>query len=99
MSRRLKLEKSRKKIRTQLRAGASELLQAGMLKGAHIEMLSNRELTVEGCCGVYEYTDCYIRLNLGRGAVIISGEQLDISSFEERSIVIRGNISSLEFSV
>ena len=99
MSRRLKIDKSKKRLRTQLRAGADELLQAGMLKGAHIEMFSNKELTVEGCCGVYEYTDCYIRLNLGHGALIISGEKLDISSFEERSIVIRGSISSLEFCV
>lgn len=97
MSRKLKIEKSEKRVKTRLLAGADELLRTGLLKGAHIELFSNREISVEGCCGVYEYTDCYLRLNLGNGSLIISGSGFDISSFEEKCIVIRGCISSLEF--
>lgn len=97
MSHKLKIEKTKKRVKTRLFTDADELLQAGMLRGAHIELFSNREMTVEGCCGVYEYTDGYIRLNLGRGALILSGSGFDIVSFEERTIVIRGSISSLEF--
>lgn len=99
VSRKLKIEKSKKKVKVRLFTGAREIFNTNILKGAHIELFSNRELSVEGCCGVYEYTDCYIRLNLGNGSLILSGENFDIDSFDEHIIIIRGNISSMEFCV
>lgn len=69
------------------------------IKGAHIEMFSNKEITIDGCCGVYEYGDDYLRLNIGKGSVILNGRNLDIVFFENRLITVKGNISSLEFCV
>lgn len=69
------------------------------IKGAHIEMFSNKEIIIDGCCGVNEYGDDYLRLNIGKGSVILCGCDLDIVFFENRLITVRGNISSLEFCV
>lgn len=98
MSSKLKIEKNGKRVKARLFSGAEELMRKNLLKGTHIEMLSNYELSVDGCFGVYEYTDCYIRLNIENGSLIINGSKLDIASFEERTIIIHGNISSVEFA-
>lgn len=66
---------------------------------SHIELFSNREIVIEGCRGVAEYRDDYIKLRLQKGSVTICGNEFCIVSFENGSVVIRGNISSLEFCV
>lgn len=99
MSQKLNIERSRKKMKTHLFSSADELLQTKVLKGAHIELFSNKEMVLEGCCGVFEYTDNYIRLNLGKGALIINGKNFDISTFQDKIIVIKGEIDTIEFCV
>lgn len=74
-------------------------MDAGLIKGPHIELFSNREITVDGCCGVFEYAENYIKLNLGRGALILCGTDFDIVLFENRTITVKGSISSVEFCV
>ena len=69
------------------------------IKGVHIEMFSNKEITIDGCCGVYEYGDDYLRLNIGKGSVVLCGCDFDIVFFEDRLITVKGNISNLEFCV
>ncbi|MGN0493825.1 MAG: YabP/YqfC family sporulation protein [Acutalibacteraceae bacterium] len=68
-------------------------------KGPHIELFGNREMTVEGCIGVYEYNDSYLKLKLPKGALIVCGSNFDIAAFEGSTITIRGNMSSVEFCV
>ncbi|MBE6727691.1 MAG: hypothetical protein E7562_03475 [Ruminococcaceae bacterium] len=99
MSRKLKIETGKKSEKIRFFSTADELLGSKIFKGCHIELFSNKEMILEGCIGVFEYTDCYIRLNLGKGAIILNGKELDISSFEEKIIVIKGEISSIEFCV
>lgn len=67
--------------------------------GAHIELFGNREMTVEGCAGVFEYSDTYLRLKLPRGSLILCGSGFDIAAFEGTTITVRGKVSSLEFCV
>ena len=67
--------------------------------GDEIELFGNREITVEGCVGVLEYSDTYLKLRLPRGALILCGGSFDIVTFEGTAITVRGSISSLEFCV
>ena len=98
MSRKIKYSKGeKKKQRWNLRVGTME--NANRLLGSRIEMFSNREISVEGCEGVLEYNDCYLKLNLNKGALIIFGSEMDITAFEGRSITVSGKISSIEFCV
>lgn len=68
-------------------------------QSAHFELFGNREIILEGCMGVFEYSDTYIKLKLKRGAVMLCGSCFDIVSFEGTVIDIKGIISSLEFGV
>lgn len=74
-------------------------VKADMVKGPHIELFCNREITVEGCTGVSEYSDDYLKLRLNKGALILCGCGFDISLFEGTTITVKGKISSIEFCV
>lgn len=98
MSRKLKYKSgTTKKTAWVLKGDATQDLNR--VSGTHIEMISNREICVEGCVGVLEYTDVYLKLNLGKGMLIIIGNELDIVLFEGKNITICGNVNSVEFCV
>ena len=64
---------------------------------ARIEICGNTRITIDGCLGVYEYRDTYLRLRLTKGTVILCGIGFNIVFFENRQITIKGKISSVEF--
>ncbi len=65
--------------------------------GAHIELFSNKEAVIDGIKGVLEYSDCYIKLNMGRGTIEFFGTNLEISILDINGLTIGGNISKIEF--
>ena len=96
MSKKLKIEKSKKREKLNL-FGSEKVFDAEVLKGAHTEIFSNSRIVIEGCLGVYEYNDCYLKLKLIKGALIVSGSDFDISTFENTTITVNGKIIGLEF--
>lgn len=68
-------------------------------KGPHLEIFGNREMILEGCMGVFEYSDSYLKLKLQKGTVTVCGTNFDITAFEGNTITVKGNILSLEFCV
>ena len=99
MAKKLKIEKSNKKEKWNLFGDNSLGLQNTLLQGCRIEIFSNNEAIIEGCLSVYEYNDSYLKLKTTSGAVIFVGQEFDIVSFEQKTITVKGKISSLEFSV
>lgn len=91
-----KSEKPREKWRI---FGCGDEIAADAVKNPHLELFGNREITVEGCVGVLEYSDTYLKLRLPRGALILCGGSFEIVTFEGTAITVRGSISSLEFCV
>ncbi len=73
--------------------------QTQLAKAPRIELCGNREITVEGCIGVFEYSDTYLKLKLPKGSLIVCGTNFDIYAFEGSTITVKGNMSSLEFCV
>lgn len=69
------------------------------IKSPRIEIFSNKEIIIDGCNGVCEYGNDYLRLSIGKGAVILNGSDFDILFFENDLITVKGNISSIEFCV
>lgn len=65
--------------------------------GAKIEMLSNREVSVDGCRGIAEYNDIYVKLKIIGGLLIITGKELKIPVFERPVITVCGEIGAIEF--
>ena len=68
-----------------------------LLGGAHIELFSNREAVIDGIRGVLEYSDCYIKLNIGKGTLDFWGNNLEITSLDADGIGICGKINKIEF--
>lgn len=96
MSRKIKIESNKKREKLNLFSG-EKIFDTSALSGAHTEIFSNSRIVVEGCLGVYEYNDCYLKLKLTKGALIVSGSNFDISVFENSTITVNGKIDSLEF--
>lgn len=97
MAKKLKIEGEKKKEKWNLFGGGDAIVDTAFLKGAHIELFANSRITVEGCEGIYEYNDNYLKLRLSSGAVILYGTDFDIFSFEGKTITVNGKIGSLEF--
>lgn len=63
-----------------------------------IEMTGNREIIIDGCKGVVEYTENNIRLSLGECVMSLSGDSLLIQSFDNDVVIISGQISDIDFT-
>lgn len=64
--------------------------------GSRIELLSDSQVTVEGCKGIMDYGDEYIKLNIGNGTVAIIGAGMYACSYCGDTVIVRGKITSLE---
>ena len=97
MGKKLKIERSEKSTKRNLFKMDSAILDNDLIKGPHIELFYNNQVVIEGCIGVYEYNDTYLKLRLSKGALILNGEAFDILTFEDKTITVKGKINSLEF--
>ena len=73
--------------------------EAQRVQAPHIELFGTKEITVEGCIGVFEYSETYLKLKLQKGALIVCGTNFDISAFEGTTITVKGKMSSIEFCI
>ncbi len=63
------------------------------------ELNGNTEFVLEGCRGVLEFSDYYIKLNLQKGNIILTGKNFDICGFEDDTLTVTGIIDSIEFCI
>ena len=78
--------------------GAMDLPVEAFAKNARIELISNREATIDGCRGVLEYTPESIRVNIGHITVRFSGRGLELRSLNDHEAVITGFIAGVDFA-
>ena len=76
-----------------------EIIECNTLSGSHTEFFSNKRVIIEGCFGILDYQENYIKLKLKKGFVCFSGTKFLISSFEDEKIDIKGNFLTIEFCV
>ncbi len=96
MAKKLKIEKSHRLERWNI-TGKEQALDTTILSGPHTEIFGNSRINIDGCLGVAEYRDTYIKLRLQKGTLILCGSGFDIVFFENKVITVKGKISSLEF--
>ena len=65
--------------------------------GAHLQLVGNQALTVDGCCGIIEYTPCLVRLNLGKCCVCVTGQGLELYDYNGGMLNIKGRILNIEY--
>ncbi len=97
LAKKLKIEKVKKKEKWKLFGCNNAVIDGDILSNAHIEIFGKNEIVIDGCKGVFEYNDTYLKLRLTKGAVVICGSDFNIFSFENSLITVKGKISSLEF--
>ena len=62
-----------------------------------IEMVGNKEIIIDGCNGVIEYDENLIKLCTNTIAIGIEGQGLIINSYDNKVIIIKGQISDISF--
>ncbi len=62
-----------------------------------IELTGNREIIIDGCKGIVEYTENNIRISLLENVLSLSGDNLLIQSFDNDVVIINGQISDIDF--
>ncbi len=97
MSRKFRFESA--KEREKILGGNEDTLKPEHIRGPHITFYSNKEMIVDGCTGIIEYCDTYLRLKAGKGSMTLFGRDFDITVFDDRQLNVRGNFSSIEFSL
>lgn len=91
----LKLAQKRKKHRQNEKINIP--VPEALSPDAHIEMLGNREIIVDGCKGVVEYSENLIKLNTGELVIGFTGTDMLIKSFDCDMAVITGRIAEITF--
>lgn len=64
----------------------------------HIELVGNREITVDGVLSVLNYTETDIALACGKITVTVTGVSLAIERYFADTAIIRGILTGLSFS-
>lgn len=75
----------------------SRLLEASQIGPTRIEIIGNSKIIIEGCYGILEYSDEFIKVNMPKGFLQITGLKLEICVMQERSITVEGIIAAIEF--
>ena len=98
MAKKIKIETSKKKEKWNIFSKENNF-SATAISGPRIEIFSNNTLILEGCYGILEYNDIYLKLRIQKGALMLEGADFDIVSFEDKTIVINGKFLRFEFVV
>ncbi|MGN0171998.1 MAG: YabP/YqfC family sporulation protein [Acutalibacteraceae bacterium] len=70
----------------------------GAISGeVRMEFSGNRQVIIEGCCGILQYEEELIRLHTRSGELRFCGSALKMGCLSEDGAVISGRILSMEF--
>ncbi len=72
-------------------------LAANELLTPQIDLCSNKEVFIDGCCGIIEYTSELVRINCKDIILKVEGKELTIKADSINQICIFGDIISLDF--
>lgn len=97
MSKKVKLGGAKIKQKLKLFGAAFENLSDPFLKLSQITLKGNREVIIDGCYGIIEYSDCFLSVNIGGGTLNLIGLDFSVSDYKETNIIVKGIIKSIEF--
>ena len=63
----------------------------------HLEFSGNRQVIIEDCRGILEYSDQQVRVNTTQCILRFQGKNMQITAMTHDSIVLSGHIDRLEF--
>lgn len=63
----------------------------------NIILTGNHSVKIEGCKSIIEYNETFVKLNLGKGYLGISGNNLNIILLDSDEVKVSGEIITVEF--
>ena len=78
-------------------SSAGDIPFSAMVNNLHIEMFSNKRLSLDGDFTIVEYTEENIKLKCRKGYLEIFGSSLIINNVTDENLLITGKIVSVEF--
>ena len=63
----------------------------------NIELFGNKQIIVDGCKGVIDYNEDFLKLDLGKIILKVTGRNLVIDSYIYEQVDLKGEIVSVEF--
>ena len=107
MSKKIKLNRPKAKEKIKLFKAAlgiendpfSQLAQISdpFSKLAEINIKGDKEIIIDGCYGIIEYSDTLISVSIGKPTLKIMGFDLVVSDYFDSNITVTGIIKSIEF--
>ena len=91
------MSKKIKKPISQLICESLDVPSGALGRTSFIEAVGNRELTVIGCEGLRTYTDSRVVLELCDGVFSVIGKELELKSFLDGTVTVRGIIASVHY--
>ncbi len=73
------------------------MIQELMKRECHLELNGNREVIIEECNGILEYSERQVRVNTANYILRFQGRDLQISTITKDCIVLSGHIEKIEF--
>lgn len=67
-----------------------------IVKG-NIELFGNKQIIIDGCKGVIDYNEDFLKLDLGKIILKVTGKNLVIDSYIYEQVDLKGEIVSVEF--
>lgn len=82
---------------TSMLAAGMDLPPDAMMGNAHIEILGNTELNVDGHRGVLAYGDTCVKLSLSDRILVIEGERLLLRNLTPDGATVTGSLRSITY--
>lgn len=86
-----------KKFKEKLIKEAIAATKEGLILDSQIDIVSNSCITIQGCYGILEYAEEYVRVKLKNTSVVFYGNGLRIENLSDDRIEIKGSISQIEY--
>lgn len=64
-----------------------------------LELLGNRQITIEGSRGILKYSDEVIRINAGSMVISFCGRNLNVKCIAPDCTMVEGFVTKIEFTV
>lgn len=65
----------------------------------HMELIGNRQITVEGSKGILKYSGDVIRINAGSMVIAFFGRSLNVRCIAPDCTMVEGFVTKIEFTV
>lgn len=65
----------------------------------HLELIGNRQITIEGSKGILKYSDDVIRINAGAMVITFCGRNLNVKCIAPDCTMVDGVVTKIEFTV